>query len=106
MATRVLNPKYKFKTIVGYNGVLDTSNRILKGNLYVIINGDPSLESRFIEQSFLNDFRQKLIKLNIKAIEGSLKILPDNDSYHTCSQWLWSDLGNYYGRIFQLNLYG
>ena len=61
MATRVLNPKYKFKTIVGYNGELDTSNRILKGNLYVIINGDPSLESRFIEQSFLNDFRQKLI---------------------------------------------
>ena len=97
MATRVLNPKYKFKTIVGYNGELDTSNRILKGNLYVIINGDPSLESRFIEQSFLNDLRQKLIKLNIKAIEGSLKILPDNDSYHTCSQWLWSDLGNYYG---------
>ena len=45
----------------------------------------------------MNDFRQKLIKLNIKAIEGSLKILPDNDSYHTCSQWLWSDLGNYYG---------
>ena len=96
MAARILKPKYKFKTIVGYHGEMDTSNHTLKGDLYVVTNGDPSLESRFIAQSFLNDLRQILINRNIKVIEGSLKILPV-DSYHTCSQWLWSDLGNYYG---------
>ena len=97
MATRTLKPKYKFKTVVGYCGELDTSNHTLKGDLYFIMNGDPSLESRFIEQSFLNDLRQILIKRKIKVIEGSIKIIPADDNYHTCSQWLWSDLGNYYG---------
>ena len=96
MAARILKPKYKFKTIVGHHGELDTSNHTLKGDLYVVTNGDPSLESRFIAQSFLNDLRQILINRNIKVIEGRLKILPV-ESYHTCSQWLWSDLGNYYG---------
>ena len=97
MATRILNPKYKFKTIVGYCGELVESNHTLKGDLYVIMNGDPSLESRFIEQSFLNDLRQILIKRKIKVIKGSIKIIPAVDNYHTSSQWLWSDLGNYYG---------
>ena len=97
MATRTLKPNYKFKTVVGYCGELDTSNYTLKGDLYVIMNGDPSLESRFIEQSFLNDLRQILIKRKIKVIEGSIKIIPTDDNYYTCSQWLWSDLGNYYG---------
>ena len=61
------------------------------------MNGDPSLESRFIEQSFLNDLRQILIKQQIKVIEGDIKIIPADDNYNSCSQWLWSDLGNYYG---------
>jgi D-alanyl-D-alanine carboxypeptidase/D-alanyl-D-alanine-endopeptidase (penicillin-binding protein 4) len=97
MATRMLKPKFKFKTVVGYHGELDSINHTLMGDLYVIMNGDPSLESRFIAQSFLKDLRQILINQKIKVIEGSIKIIPDDDSYHTCSQWLWSDLGNYYG---------
>ena len=60
MAARTLKPKYKFKTVVGYCGELDTSNHTLKGDLYFIM-GDPSLESRFIAQSFLKDLRQILI---------------------------------------------
>ena len=67
----------------------------LKGDLYIIMNGDPSL-GRFIA-SFLNDLRQILIKRQIKVIEGSIKIIPADDNYNSCSQWLWSDLGNYYG---------
>ena len=97
MATRMLKPKFKFKTVVGYHGELDSINHTLKGDLYISMNGDPSLESRFIAQSFLKDLRQILINRKIKFIEGSIKIIPDDDSYHTCSQWLWSDLGNYYG---------
>ena len=97
MATRVLKPKFNFKTVVGYYGDLDASSHTLKGDLYIIMNGDPSLESRFIEQSFLNDLRQILIKRQIMVIEGSIKIIPADDNYNSCSQWLWSDLGNYYG---------
>ncbi len=97
MATRILKPQYMFKTIVAHDGDFDALNQTLIGNLYVITNGDPSLESRFIEKSFLNDFRQKLTQLNIKNITGRLIILPDQDQYDVCSHWLWSDLGNYYG---------
>ena len=63
------------ESVVGYCGELDTSNHTLKGDLYFLMNGDPSLESRFIEQSFLNDLRQILIKRQIKVIEGSIKII-------------------------------
>ena len=42
-AMELLGSDYRYQTILGYDGTI--SKRILKGNLYIIGNGDPTLGS-------------------------------------------------------------
>jgi D-alanyl-D-alanine carboxypeptidase/D-alanyl-D-alanine-endopeptidase (penicillin-binding protein 4) len=89
---------FVYKTYVLCSGSLDTNSKTLKGNLIIYNSGDPSLESRFFPtKSFINDLKSKLLELNINSITGQIKIYPDFDNYQVNNQWLWSDLGNYYG---------
>ena len=89
---------FVYKTYVLYSGSLDTSSKTLNGNLIIYTSGDPSLESRFFSsKSFISDLKSKLVELNINSINGKIKIYPDLDNYQVNNQWLWSDLGNYYG---------
>ena len=89
---------FVYKTYVLYSGSLDTNSKTLKGNLIIYTSGDPSLESRFFSsKSFISDLKSKLLELNINSITGKIKIYPDFDNYQVNNQWLWSDLGNYYG---------
>ena len=98
MSTQLLSSEYVFTTHIGFNGELDTLSKVLEGDLLVLTNGDPSLQSRYFEsKSFLEELKSAISKLQLKKIEGSLIILPTKDDYHVCSHWLWSDLGNYYG---------
>ena len=93
-----LSKDFVYKTYVLYSGVLDTNSKILKGNLIIYTSGDPSLESRFFNsKSFISDLKSKLLELKINSITGKIKIYPDFDNYQVNNQWLWSDLGNYYG---------
>ena len=98
--------EYRFKTHVYYSGFIDTSKEELLGNLYVKTCGDPSLESRYYPQySFLGEIKRNLAKLNITSIRGQLVVLPDYDNYQVNSQWLWGDLGNYYGSGFSTHTF-
>ena len=93
-----LSKDFVYKTYVLYSGSLDTNSKTLKGNLIIYTSGDPSLESRFVSsKSFIRDLKSKLLELNINSITGKIKIYPDFDNYQVNNQWLWSDLGNYYG---------
>jgi len=93
-----LSKDFVYKTYVLYSGSLDTNSKTLKGNLIIYTSGDPSLESRFFSsKSFISDLKSKLLELNINSITGKIKIYPDFDNYQVNNQWLWSDLGNYYG---------
>ena len=89
---------FVYNTYVLYSGSLDTNSKILNGNLIINTSGDPSLESRFFpSKSFVIDLKSKLVELNINSITGKIIIYPDLDNYQVNNQWLWSDLGNYYG---------
>ena len=93
-----LSKDFVYKTYVLYSGSLDTNFRTLSGDLVIYTYGDPSLESRFFSsKSFISDLKSKLVESNIKSINGKIKIYPDFDNYQVNNQWLWSDLGNYYG---------
>jgi len=93
-----LSKDFVYKTYVLYSGSLDTNSKTLKGNLIIYTSGDPSLESRFFNsKSFISDLKSKLLELKINSITGKIKIYPDFDNYQVNNQWLWSDLGNYYG---------
>ena len=97
-ALNQLGWNYSFKTTVLTNGKMDIQNQTLNGDLILSLVGDPSLESRYFDSlSFLVDLKHLIQKLKIKKINGSLKIKPNIDNYQVNSEWLWGDLGNYYG---------
>ena len=95
-ALNILGLNYSFNTTVFTNGEID--DQTLNGDLFISLSGDPSLESRFFDSiSFFKNLKNSLIDLNVKAIKGQLILLPEEDDYQVNSQWLWGDLGNYYG---------
>lgn len=99
-AFELLGKDYRYKTELGYDGKIE--NNILKGNLYIVGSGDPTLGSWRYSNThdtiLLNDWLRDIQKLKIKKIEGDL-IAVDNkfDTQITPGGWIWDDIGNYYG---------
>lgn len=100
-ALAILGEDYKYSTR-GYIGGKADSSGLLKGNLYVIGSGDPSLGSEQIAgqsiQSLLTTWVQLLLKKGVKSIRGDIVIDPTAyDANAIPDFWPWADLGNYYG---------
>jgi len=96
----ILGADYRFNTLLENSGTI--LNGELKGNLYVIGGGDPSLGSyRFNKNNpteFIDEWIKTLQEKNIKTITGDLIIV---DTLFKKQQipptWVWGDIGNYYG---------
>ncbi|MCI0511765.1 D-alanyl-D-alanine carboxypeptidase/D-alanyl-D-alanine-endopeptidase, partial [candidate division KSB1 bacterium] len=101
-ALNLLGENYRFETRLEYDGQLDSTGQ-LNGNLFVVGSGDPTLGSSRID-SVLNSgqlmqaWADTLYHFGIRAMNGNLFAdanyldqitIPDN--------WMWVDLGNYYG---------
>jgi D-alanyl-D-alanine carboxypeptidase/D-alanyl-D-alanine-endopeptidase (penicillin-binding protein 4) len=102
-ALGMLGSDYVFKTQLQYDGVLDTNSGILKGNLYILGGGDPSLESSYFKEKrdtlstiekWALILKAKGIKKITGAVIGDAEIFEDNI---IPSQWIWGDVGNYFG---------
>ena len=97
---------YTIPTYILTNGKLDSHLKCLFGDLIIITSGDPSLESRYFKSnSFLNNLKLTLNQLNIKSIYGKVLITPKVNNYEVNNQWLWSDIGNYYGTGYSLHTF-
>lgn len=99
-ALEMLGPLFKFKTILRYDGYID-SNGVLQGNIYIVGGGDPGLGSRFFS-TFYKGFLQKWVTAikaaGIKKVNG--RIIADCSLFGLQSvpnEWIWADIGNYYG---------
>ena len=94
---------YRFETKIQYDGILDTINGVLYGNLYIKGGGDPTLGSKY----FLKDkdtvavawkWARLLQTKGIHKIEGSVIADPTLFDVNTIPEtWIWGDMGNYYG---------
>ncbi|HEY0030332.1 MAG TPA: D-alanyl-D-alanine carboxypeptidase/D-alanyl-D-alanine-endopeptidase, partial [Bacteroidia bacterium] len=102
-ALAILGSDFVFETQLLYDGSLDTVSGILKGNLYIKGGGDPTLGSEyFIDKkdslTVIEKWAVILKAKGIKKIEGAIigdaSIFDDN---MVPSQWIWSDMGNYFG---------
>lgn len=97
-ALGVLGEDFKFKTHIEHDGTF--VNGVIKGNLYIRGEGDPTLGSKkfaVTRGQYPKTIIKKLKELGVKKIEGS--VIADADYYvgpAIGSQWIMEDLGNYY----------
>lgn len=98
-----LGPDFKFTTVLAYTGNFDTLSGVLNGDLYIVGGGDPSLGSEYFKSkkdslTTIQNWVKSLQKSGLKKIEGSViaddRIFEDNP---VPSQWIWGDMGNYFG---------
>ncbi|MEL6133898.1 MAG: D-alanyl-D-alanine carboxypeptidase/D-alanyl-D-alanine-endopeptidase [Bacteroidota bacterium] len=101
-AMDVLGPSFRFATELQYDGTLG-SDKVLRGNLYIRGDGDPTLgSSRFGDiyetESLLHLLAEQIKSQGIERIEGA--IIGDASIFSTQltpPKWSWEDMGNYYG---------
>jgi len=99
-ALDLLGPDYRYTTRLGYSGRIEEG--ILKGNLYLIGSGDPTLGSwRYDstkEEVVLKRFARAVREARIRQYTGNLIV--DDSRWGTDvvpRGWIWEDIGNYYG---------
>ncbi len=102
-ALNILGSDFRFETKIEYDGIFDSVSGILHGNLYITGGGDPTLESEYFKDkkdsvSAVEKWATIIKEKGIKKIEGAIvadaSIFDENT---TPSQWIWADMGNYYG---------
>ncbi len=88
---------FTYQTELRYSGACE--NGVLEGNLYLIGSGDPTLGSKYFEQTNFATNLAKILKnqYNIYKINGDIVL--DNTAYESLipGTWPWEDIGNYYG---------
>ena len=99
-AFELLGANYRYKTELGYDGTIEEG--VLKGTLYLLGSGDPTLGSwRYADTKdsiVLNKWLQVVKRSGIKKIDGT--IFHDYSRFSQQSipdGWIWQDIGNYYG---------
>lgn len=103
LALDVLGPDYQPSTSIYYNGtILDST---LLGDIWIIGGGDMSLGSKYFNSSsrdaFLKDWVLAINKSGIKQIKGTIYVDGSDFGYEGVpDDWLWGDIGNYYGAQF------
>ncbi len=96
----ILGSDFRYETDLGYNGKIE--NGILKGDVYLMGYGDPTLgSSRFDSTNskiIIAQWIKAFSKNNINQINGNI-ICFDKiwESQTIPGGWIWDDIGNYYG---------
>lgn len=103
-ALAIVGPETTFDTQLTYSGKIDKEG-VLKGNIYIIGSGDPTLgttrkrvEGALRYNTILNKWMDAIKAKGITKIDG--QIIGDARFFEEAiggSKWLWEDLGNYYG---------
>ncbi len=102
-ALNILGADFKFETKIEYDGVFDSVSGTISGNVYIRGGGDPTLESEYFKTkkdslSTLEKWALILKEKGIKKVEGAIvgdaSIFDENT---IPAQWIWGDIGNYYG---------
>lgn len=96
----LFGPDKKFETKILYDGQIDKQNRTLNGNIYIQGGGDPTLCSKYFDNSTfaITTWVQTIKNLGIDTINGAIigdaSIFSDDIVPPT---WAWEDIGNYFG---------
>ncbi|HVA98116.1 MAG TPA: D-alanyl-D-alanine carboxypeptidase/D-alanyl-D-alanine-endopeptidase [Bacteroidia bacterium] len=96
-----LGTNFRFKTKIEYDGFIKAG--VLNGNIYIKGGGDPSLGSEYFKKKndttdLMDYFAEIIHKKGIKKITGTIIADASIFDFNTTSdEWVWGDMGNYYG---------
>ncbi len=101
-ALSILGENYTYKTKIYYDGEI-VKGSILKGNIYLVGGGDPTLGSDLVKGSknldlVLKEIFTSIYEKGIRIIEGG--IVADETLFEgnlISGGWNYGDMGNYYG---------
>ncbi len=95
-------PDYRFQTFLGYTGTIDTVHHILLGNIVIKGGGDPTLGSKYFDETkdhrFLTQWVAAIQKLGIDSVAGA--VIADARIFSrdiVPVSWSWTNTGTYYG---------
>jgi serine-type D-Ala-D-Ala carboxypeptidase/endopeptidase (penicillin-binding protein 4) len=97
-ALNILGPSYRFETRLCYSGTIDPSTGILTGDVIISGGGDPTLGSEEFPKADLCQAWSKILAgKGIRRITGA--VIGDASCWErkVPDQWIWGDIGNYYG---------
>lgn len=100
-ALEVLGANTRLETKLLYDGKIDNEG-ILKGDVYIVGGGDPTLGSDGIkvkQSAFMEDWISKIEAAQIKKIDGDIIVIDNLFGYVGVEEkWLWEDFGTSYGQ--------
>lgn len=101
-ALDLYGPDYKFETKLEYTGKIDTVTHILHGNIIIKGGGDPTLGSKYFDETkdhqFLKQWIHAVKSLGIDSVAGA--VIADARIYSwdiVPVSWSWTNMGDYYG---------
>ncbi|HEY1040155.1 MAG TPA: D-alanyl-D-alanine carboxypeptidase/D-alanyl-D-alanine-endopeptidase [Bacteroidia bacterium] len=93
---------YRYETKLMVDGIFDSVTGLLTGNLVIKGSGDPTLNSEYFKKKddatdLVDEWAAALKAKGVKKITG--KIVADNTCFdnNVPGNWIWSDMGNYFG---------
>lgn len=100
-ALEVLGADTRLETKLLYDGSVD-SEGVLKGNIYIVGGGDPTLGSDGIkikQTAFMEEWLEKIKSAKIKKVQGDIIVIDNLFGYVGVEEkWLWEDFGTSYGQ--------
>ena len=103
VALHILEPGFRFETVLGYFGVIDKNTGTLNGSLVIKGGGDPTLGSAWFDKdypidSLFDDWVKALKTSGIFQVSGDIVLdISGFQKWALPGTWMWEDLGNYYG---------
>jgi len=101
-ALELAGPQYQFETKLEYTGTIDTVQHILQGDIIIRGGGDPTLGSKYFDQTkshaFLEQWLGAIRMLGIDSVAGA--VIADAGIFSrdiVPVSWSWTNMGTYYG---------
>lgn len=96
-ALRLRGASFRFSTSVYYTGSI--SKGVLDGDLCVYGSADPSIGSKYIEDSerFFSEVTEAITALGIKRINGTMKLYSWHPEQGVHQSWMLEDISEPYG---------
>ena len=101
-ALELYGPDYRFETRLEYTGTIDTVQHVLLGNIIIKGGGDPTLGSKYFDETkdhhFLTNWVQAIKSLGVDSVAG--RVIADARFFSwdiVPVSWSWNNMGDYYG---------